>query len=561
MENAEGNHGIQQNSCVDLLDSARTRKTPLPSARLRGMNKTVWMMNRDSTSMCCSPVYLRRLQSLPFLRSRSLLACMVLITLATTKLLFLTQMSLSSSWPFLHWKSTSIPRQPRDWSWWDKGKGDPLRTQSPPWMIFYNIFIPNETAGQRHALSIISEQLDQVRTSYAALGGDDHDTKFGTNHTLHLYYNTIGTDKILKREWMQRQVTQRGERHKIQIHFGQHFDQGNEDLTLQDVYEFCHAHPSAQAIYLHSKGSFHYAQNTEDNSKAELSPNSSSKPDKFATQDRWRQLLTKAATSRHCLQAMSASNPPPPQVKSEREMMNVGKACDTCSLLMQPLPSCHYPGNMWVASCRYIVNLLPPLGFERIMDRNVVNRFKQFRDTQGTLQTFFFPQMPHMMGRKRFASEHWLGSHPLLLNPCHVTPIANLSAWLNPSHSATLSKGGSKVSKEDLTMVPAYPAPGFSLEHEHWDFYRYGSRGPTVLHNETMRKQDYFLLPGQVLRWYQLYGTVPPFSSWVWQWFPDGPYWQDQVKKHSSSSQLIDQDLRPIVLDDRTALGIWNNTN
>ncbi|KAL7578827.1 hypothetical protein ACA910_016047 [Epithemia clementina (nom. ined.)] len=475
---------------------------------------------------------------------------------------------------------------PRDWSWWQwpSQQRQELGTAIPSWMIFYNIYVPNETQGQAHALAIVAEQLQQIKNSYAVHGSSSSNkTETTTEFVVHLFYNTIGTDHILKQTWMEQQVNTRRNNngYKVQVHFGQHYNQANEDVTLQDLYDFCQVHPQARAIYLHSKGSFHYYDPNMTNSST---GGDVKKPESFATQDKWRQLLTAAATSRHCLETTPSTTTTTTTTTTTSPTPNL-TTCDTCSLLFQPLPSCHYPGNMWVASCAHVRQLLPPMGFDVDMDRRVVQTMKRIRNDAGTLQTQFFPQMPHMMGRKRFASEHWLGSHPSLLHPCHVTSTANLSEWLHTFSSGQddavslfQSNNNRKDKKNKMKeleqqhfqnenalphMVPAYPAPGFDISHKHWDFYRYGSRGTTVLQNETLRRRDYFLLPGQILKWYLLYGSVPPMTSWVYQWFPDGLYWQQKIMPHVTTpqrEQAKDTVVQPLVVKD-SIMTIWNPNN
>ena len=607
-KNAENVHGDQNDESILSEATTLVQRLLVPLGLLRRRRK------RSLGSICASSYCPTKSTRRRILCGEVMVVVVVLTFLAVYALLQWRLWRLSklySSWhlSWLNYYGHDHPRMARDWSWWnyDSLSGSSIRAipshheqpqqelqkEQEPWMIFYNVYIPNETSGQEHALAIIAEQMAQVRQSYAANGWNQTISLSSSTQSprqdppkelvVHLYYNTIGTHHVLTPEWMQHQFTLQRDtpnrdggidtnsRARVQVHFGHHFPEANEDVTLQDLYDFCKVHEKARVIYLHSKGTFHYNHPTTSNNNTTTTNknnNNSNKPGEFVTQDRWRQLLTAAATSRHCLEQQTMTG------KQEKENRR-NFVCDTCSLLMQPLPSCHYPGNMWVASCRYIQKLVPPMGFDTVMDRRVVKSFKHFRDTRGTLQTHFFPQMPHMMGRKRFASEHWLGSHPSLLHPCHVTSIANLSQWLHPlSQDKPQPKqrhtllDNQQIQEEPLHMVPAHPAPGFPIDHEQWDFYRYGIRGPTVLHNDTLRRQDYFLLPGQLLKWYQLYGAAPPLQSWVWHWFPDGLYWQRQVLKYSQQTKHPfenenhdnNHDKHHLIrLDDRV-LEIWNHT-
>ena len=382
-----------------------------------------------------------------------------------------------------------LRHKPHDWSWWQHQHQQPSNNANAtkPWIIFYNIYIPEGVEGQAHARSILKQQIDQVKESYAATGPSQHNSPSISPAPVHLFYNTIGAEGALPFEWMQEQGSP-----TIRMHFGKHYPHANEDATLQDIYDFCQVHSHAQVIYLHSKGTFHYPKANETFSQK-----------KFATQDRWRQIMTQAATHEFCLD------------EQQHARGRGHQSCDTCSLVMQPLPGIHYPGNMWTAKCRYIRKLKPALGFE--YDMNQVVGLLARAETQGSLGVFFYPQMPHLMGRHRYAFEHWLGSHPQLLNPCHITTSPNMSAWLY----------------ENLPMGPAQKAPSFAF-NEAWDFHHYHQTVAT-LQNETQRKCDYFLLAGQILRWIKLYKELPPSDSWVWTWFPDGLYFQSFVEQFDSA--------------------------
>ena len=50
--------------------------------------------------------------------------------------------------------------------------------------------------------------------------------------------------------------------------------------------------------------------------------------------------------------------------------------------------------------------------------------------------------------------------------------------------------------------------------------------------NPAVRLKEYFLLAGNVFRWYELYNQTPSGRSWVWFWFPDGKVWHEAVQKY-----------------------------
>jgi hypothetical protein len=55
---------------------------------------------------------------------------------------------------------------------------------------------------------------------------------------------------------------------------------------------------------------------------------------------------------------------------------------------------------------------------------------------------------------------------------------------------------------------------------------------PLPLENETARKQEYFLVPGHVVKWKALYGKLPPDHSWAWEHYFDGEYWKARVQQN-----------------------------
>ena len=397
---------------------------------------------------------------------------------------------------FLHhalWLSAVKPTTSQDENVWKRPVEEVVNTAK--WTLFYHVYFPpNSTDGYRHAASIVQEQIGMLGQSFATKA-----------HAPILYYTVIG-EKLYNQTAFFHNLCRINNLKCIPIG---HYLEGQEDLTLQSVYNFCQAVPSQSVVYLHSKGSFH------------------AEGPKFSTQDVWRQRLTEAATSQQCLEALTQKE---------------GQICETCSLLLQPLPGIHYPGNMWGARCTHVRRLLPPNSFAKRMDK-VVNAFKVLRDTRKRLDTTFFPQMPHMMGRKRFAAEHWIGSHPALLYPCDVSSkvTANMSEWLHPSEFPHLSSSNFR-----LGMSPTFP-----MDYEHWDYFRYGKRGKTVLETPALRLRDYFLLPGQLLKWVTLYGQAPPPESWIWTWFPDGQVWEEKISLYGLDFWTKDTDTwlpKPVTL-------------
>jgi hypothetical protein len=141
---------------------------------------------------------------------------------------------------------------------------------------------------------------------------------------------------------------------------------GNEQLTLSALWDYCRNNTSSKVVYLHSKALFH------------------PKPQN----DIVRKYLTRGALSDECL--------------------NLPDTCNVCSTRMSPLPHPHVSGNLWLARCSYISQLIDPLKFDEIM-KGVYER----KETS-------------CLGVGCYAFEHWGRSHPTNM-PCdylHRAPPA-----------------------------------------------------------------------------------------------------------------------------------------
>jgi hypothetical protein len=170
-----------------------------------------------------------------------------------------------------------------------------------------------------------------------------------------------------------------------------HHEQGTEMITLHSLWEYCSNNIESKVVYLHSKGSY---TPTKQN-------------------DKLRRFLTGGALSRECLLLPST--------------------CNVCSSRMSPIPHPHTPGNMWLARCDYISQLIDPYEFDERMgvipniDRNA----------------------EHCVGRGRFAAEHWVYSHPLA-SPCDLSTNRKY-VWgyseIPPNINFT----------KDLTLAPRFP--------------------------------------------------------------------------------------------------------
>jgi hypothetical protein len=366
--------------------------------------------------------------------------------------------------------------------------------------IFYNIYIPTtpESFTQR-ALDIVQEQVDQVGESYVGTGrtntNSSSDTNTNTNSsTTVLYYNTIGST-ALTNETMQNICSKHASNsnHKnLQCRHMQHYDHAFEEVTLQRLHDYCldPEHENDQVIYMHSKGTYH-----TDNGK----------------NDRLRMQLTRAVTDQQCLRAVDSGS------SDDNEKRT---SCNYCGLKFGAFPI-HMPGNFFVAQCRYIRKLLPPVQFSAAM--TVVTARARQRLHDQTMVRTMFPDESWYYGTERFSSEHWSGSHSDV-RPCDLT-TRHLSYWQRKDRPTDIPM--------DFAMAPREPIES-------------NIRGVPVPFNATVRMREYSLLPGLIFKWYALYNQVPAADSWIWSFFPDGAAWREAAEKHGNRAvQIVTEQYQP----------------
>ena len=409
-----------------------------------------------------------------------------------------------------------------------------LPTNSPPWAVFYNIYIPPlgnnsstwiegllgrplnnedetiqfqaaihnafrkkknngkmmngdqalEKSHQDYAYTIIKEQLRQVGESYAARGIP--------NTTLTVYYNTIGAP-IKNTTWMMDEVcTPLG---MSCIHL-QHYDEAYEEVTLQHVYDFCKQHPKTHsAIYIHSKGSYHR---------------------NLGKNDWFRRHLTKAVTSQDCITSTaSTTTTPPPSMMTPRKDGNSNhstqRQCHVCGLLASGIPWIHLAGNMFVGRCEYIQRLLPLKEYGTKLG-SLAQKIKQYENEKRVTATMFPPILKeNHLGIGRYAWEHWIGSHP-------TVELCDLAA--NKRRSNIGYWKSSSVNWEADTSWDNFPSRDLPLR---------GNNRRDIL----LSLREFFLLAGNMIRWIEMYNnTIPPENSWIWTYFPLGQTWREAHSKY-----------------------------
>jgi hypothetical protein len=361
--------------------------------------------------------------------------------------------------------------------------------ESPPFAIFYNVFVPTDQGeeGVSNALRILREQLSQVGESYA--------TSLKTQPTL--FYNTIG-----KRDGIQTIDMQiLCDDNNLTCTHMEHYDEGFEQVTLQKVHDFCSIHEDHRVIYLHNKGAYHNG----------------------ASSGRWRRRMTRAATSQDCLA--------PPN-----------NTCNLCGWVYYPFWASFMPGNIWTAQCSYIHQLLPPKEFEQ-KQRNLVKEVMILR-LLGTLSSRMFTRSDiigkssmDLYGLNRFSDEHWVGSHPAVV-PCDVAGDVDLGLLWSTEHQPHVNFSMAPRGAVDAKWLDSRPR-----------------RTQSILGNEEERIREYYFLGGRLFLWLGLYQQVPPESSWVWKWFPDGARWRNTIAGSNQTMERLIQVLETASFQDGKNVG------
>lgn len=171
----------------------------------------------------------------------------------------------------------------------------------------------------------------------------------------------------------------------------QHDSTGDEIETLSLLWDYCKKHPDKKVVYIHTKGSFH---NHKSNTKL-------------------RKFLTRGALSEQCA--------------------NLPSSCNVCSSRMSPIPHPHTSGNMWLARCNYINRLMTP--------QELKTKMSAISHSKGDNAC---------IGTGRYASEHWVHSHPSVM-PCDLS-TDRLFNWSYEN-----------VPDEDFE-IDLQPSPRFKME-------------------------------------------------------------------------------------------------
>lgn len=326
--------------------------------------------------------------------------------------------------------------------------------------VFYNIYGDPQQNNTSFFETIVLEQIQQIGQSHAV----------SINTKLELYYNTVGHAYLKGAAFTQ---TMQDTCHALGLvcrHMA-HYEQGFEEITLQDAYRFCRQYPDRHIIYLHNKGSYNGGKRRE----------------------KWRRHMTRAITDKLCLDRMDQ--------------------CSTCGLLFQPIWTLFYPGNFFVAQCEYVQQLIAPNEFAVHTEAMLAKRPREIRGT-------IFAEKRDTRGEARFATEHWIGSHPSIV-PCHLSTHADLRVWMDRP----------KVPFQFMTASELPLASKWILSDM--------QRTQKVLQDKSSRSRDAYLLAGLLWKWQSFYQQYPPMDSWIWDYFPDGHEWRGRVYSNDTVLQAL----------------------
>jgi hypothetical protein len=364
--------------------------------------------------------------------------------------------------------------------------------ESPPFAIFYNVFVPSDQGekGVANSLRIVQEQLRQVGSSYAA----------SLQKQPTIFYNTLGKRDGI--EAIDMQIICHD--NNLTCTHMEHYDEGFEQVTLQKVHDFCSIHKDHRVVYLHTKGAYHTRPVNEG----------------------WRRHMTAAATSTDCLA--------PPN-----------NTCNLCGWVYYPFWASFMPGNIWTAQCSYIQQLLPPKEYEQ-KQRHLVKEILIMR----VLESFSMRMFPRkdgsnlkmdLYGLNRYADEHWVGSHPAVV-PCDVAGSVDLAVlWSNQQQQQ-------QQTRSNFSMAPREAVDAKWLTSR-------PHNTQSILKKEKNRIQEYYFLGGRLFLWIGLYNQVPSESSWVWKWFPDGARWKDTIAGSNQTMERLIQVLETASFQDGKNVG------
>lgn len=188
--------------------------------------------------------------------------------------------------------------------------------------------------------------------------------------------------------------------------------------------------------------------------------------------------------------------------------------CTTCGLLFQPIFTFFYPGNFFTSQCSYVSRLIAPKEFEAKSGSMLAKRPKEIMGA-------IYPETKVTRGEKRWAMEHWIGSHPSIV-PCHLSSHPSILQWMK-------SKTGLPFQFMNAAKLP------ISSRWLKNDVNR--MRG--IINDPASRKREAGLLGGLLWKWNSFYDELPPSDSWIWDYFPDGNEWRQLLQKYPNVTEAL----------------------
>lgn len=304
----------------------------------------------------------------------------------------------------------------------------------PSSAIFYNIFIDDRDTA--NGIRIIKEQTQQM---YQLLS--ERKQPIPT-----LYYNMIGHN-----------YTEPFCPSNMTCLLNNYYPKAFEEVTIQDLYQYCQEHPRDIVYYLHNKGSY--------------------TPGNRANNERWRVSLTDFLFRRGTT-----------YLKHDDD--NDNRGCNAAGEAWNPHNFWHFPGNFWLAKCSYVRKLLPPKDYDIASHKMILDLLsgshKKPTSPHFCLASYIrtmYDEHPGwanlVIGMKRFIYEKWISSHPDLV-PCDT---------------------------EDTVFNTTFHMFDTSWHTKHWshlyDAYQY----------------DWKRMYGRLYEFQYLYGKIPPNTSFFWKYY------------------------------------------
>lgn len=398
--------------------------------------------------------------------------------------------------------------------------------------VFYHLYVSDNARPDaiRRAHGILLEQMKQLGQSDLLSSTQRNDNNQTTTTTMmhsprfspRLYFNLVG-GHLDNETTEQRRPVRLSPRTVLDVchdhtsaecrllrHYHRERPQRHEEVTLRALHRYCRRpdHVNDVVLYFHSKGSYR------------------NRPYQIP----WRRNMLHAITSQECFDALTTTT-------------TTTAVCNVCGLVVFHLLS-SVAGNFFVATCEYVRRLVDPVEDFPRQTATAVSRRRAVGLTPAA-RILRSSSSCAVLGLGRYANENWIGSHVAAWRPCDwsaphtlfqhtssTSPTADY--WMRTSWEHAL-RGYNTTTTDRVAPAPRLSAARLGRDWNWWNLLD-AEAWNAVLADPVARRRETFLLPGVLLRGLTAYGTLPPRSSWLWRWYPDGPYWRDLLLSSSSSS-------------------------